>query len=504
MKKIFQTLLVLTSLATLSACGADSQTSSSSSTGSSANEETDATSAASGQEYTDPSELADSYDVVIVGAGGAGMAAAIQAKEAGANPVILEKMPISGGNTLKSSAGMNASETKFQEAEGIEDSNDLFYEETLAGGHNTNDEELLRYFVDHSAEAIDWLDSMGITLDNLTTTGGMSEKRTHRPSDGSAVGEYLVDGLMRNIHELEIPIFVNADVKEINEEDGQVNGVTVEVEGTEQTIDAKAVVVTTGGFGANFDMITEYKPELVDYVTTNQEGSTGDGIKMIEALGGQTVDLEQIQIHPTVDQSKSLLITEAVRGEGAILVNQEGERFFNEMETRDKVSEAIIALPEKSATLVFDAGVKERVTAIDFYEQQGLVKSADTIEELAKELDMPEAALADTIATWNSSVAAGEDEAFGRSTAMDNDLSTGPYYAIAIAPGIHHTMGGVKINTNTEVIATDNEIIPGLFAAGEVTGGLHGENRIGGNAVADIIIFGRQAGTKAAEFAQEN
>ncbi len=504
MKKIFQTLLVLTSLATLSACGADSQTSSSSSTGSSANEETDATSAASGQEYTDPSELADSYDVVIVGAGGAGMAAAIQAKEAGANPVILEKMPISGGNTLKSSAGMNASETKFQEAEGIEDSNDLFYEETLAGGHNTNDEELLRYFVDHSAEAIDWLDSMGITLDSLTTTGGMSEKRTHRPSDGSAVGEYLVDGLMRNIHELEIPIFVNADVKEINEEDGQVNGVTVEVEGTEQTIDAKAVVVTTGGFGANFDMITEYKPELADYVTTNQEGSTGDGIKMIEALGGQTVDLEQIQIHPTVDQSKSLLITEAVRGEGAILVNQEGERFFNEMETRDKVSEAIIALPEKSATLVFDAGVKERVTAIDFYEQQGLVKSADTIEELAKELDMPEAALADTIATWNSSVAAGEDEAFGRSTAMDNDLSTGPYYAIAIAPGIHHTMGGVKINTNTEVIATDNEIIPGLFAAGEVTGGLHGENRIGGNAVADIIIFGRQAGTKAAEFAQEN
>lgn len=504
MKKIFQTLLVLTSLATLSACGADSQTSSSSSTGSSANEETDATSAASGQEYTDPSELADSYDVVIVGAGGAGMAAAIQAKEAGANPVILEKMPISGGNTLKSSAGMNASETKFQEAEGIEDSNDLFYEETLAGGHNTNDEELLRYFVDHSAEAIDWLDSMGITLDNLTTTGGMSEKRTHRPSDGSAVGEYLVDGLMRNIHELEIPIFVNADVKEINEEDGQVNGVTVEVEGTEQTIDAKAVVVTTGGFGANFDMITEYKSELADYVTTNQEGSTGDGIKMIEALGGQTVDLEQIQIHPTVDQSKSLLITEAVRGEGAILVNQEGERFFNEMETRDKVSEAIIALPEKSATLVFDAGVKERVTAIDFYEQQGLVKSADTIEELAKELDMPEAALADTIATWNSSVAAGEDEAFGRSTAMDNDLSTGPYYAIAIAPGIHHTMGGVKINTNTEVIDTDNEIIPGLFAAGEVTGGLHGENRIGGNAVADIIIFGRQAGTKAAEFAQEN
>ncbi len=179
---------------------------------------------------------------------------------------------------------------------------------------------------------------------------------------------YLVDGLMRNIHEWKSN-FVNADVKEINEEDGQVNGVTVESRRNRTNHWCQAVVVTTGGFGANFDMITEYKPELADYVTTNQ-GSTGDGIKMIEALGGQTVDLEQIQIHPTVDQSKSLLITEAVRGEGAILVNQEGERFFNEMETRDKVSEAIIALPEKSATLVFDAGVKERVTAIDFYEQQ--------------------------------------------------------------------------------------------------------------------------------------
>jgi len=229
MKKLGKTFAIVGALTLLSACGADAQTSSSASSTAVSSEETDANSAASGQEYTDPSELADSYDVVIVGAGGAGMAAAIQAKDAGANPVILEKMPIAGGNTLKSSAGMNASETKFQEAEGIEDSNDLFYEETLAGGKGTNDKELLRYFVDHSAEAIDWLDSMGITLDNLTVTGGMSEKRTHRPTDGSAVGEYLVDGLMRNIHENEIPIFVNADVKEINEVDGQVNGVTVNV-----------------------------------------------------------------------------------------------------------------------------------------------------------------------------------------------------------------------------------------------------------------------------------
>ncbi|KAF1298465.1 flavocytochrome c [Enterococcus sp. JM4C] len=501
MKKIFSGLLVLSSVLLLTACGSDKKTDSSESAKTDKTSETsDVTSAASAQEYTDPSELKDSYDVVIVGAGGAGMAAAIQAKEAGANPVILEKMPVAGGNTSKASAGMNASETKFQKDQGIEDSNDKFFEESLAGGGGTNDQELLHYLVDNSSAAIDWLDSMGITLDNLTTTGGMSEKRTHRPSDGSAVGGYLVDGLMKNIHEREIPLFVNADVVKINEKDGTVTGVNVKIGEEEKTVSSKAVVVTTGGFGANMDMVVENKPELKGYVTTNQAGSTGDGIKMIEALGGQTVDMDQIQIHPTVDQTKSLLITEAVRGEGAILVSQEGNRFFNEMETRDKVSAAIIALPEKSAYLIFDAGVKERVKAIDFYEEQGLVKSADSLEALAKEINVSEDNLQTTVETWNKAVADKKDAEFGRETAMDNDLSKGPYYAIAIAPGIHHTMGGVKINTNTEVLNTENKVIPGLFAAGEVTGGVHGNNRIGGNAVADIIIFGRQAGTKSAEF----
>ncbi len=508
MKKILSSLLIVSALL-LTACGsggnkaAESSAASSSSSTEKTSATSDATSGASAQEYTDPAELQDTYDMIIVGAGGAGMAAAIQAKDAGANPVILEKMPIAGGNTLKSSAGMNASETKFQEAEGIEDSNDLFFEETLAGGSGTNDQELLRYFVDHSAAAIDWLDSMGITLDNLTTTGGMSLNRTHRPTDGSAVGEYLVAGLLRNVHEREIPLFVNAEVVKINETDGQVNGVNVKIDGEEKTLTSKAVVVTTGGFGANMEMVVENKPELEGYVTTNQEGSTGDGIKMIQALGGQTVDLDQIQIHPTVDQSKSLLITEAVRGEGAILVNAEGQRFFNEMETRDKVSEAIIALPEKSAYLILDAGVKERVKAIDFYEKQGLTVSAATIEELAKEIDVPAENLTETVTTWNQAVADKNDSALGRETAMDNDLSKGPFYAIKIAPGIHHTMGGVKINTETQVINTDEQVIPGLYAAGEVTGGLHGNNRIGGNAVADIIIFGHQAGEQAATFVKE-
>lgn len=497
MKSIATSLSVLF---LLSACGGNTGKVSESSESETEATTSDVATGASQQEYTDPKELKEAYDVIIVGAGGAGMSAAIQAKEEGKNPVIFEKMPVAGGNTMKASSGMNASETKFQKEEGIEDSNDKFFEETLKGGHDTNDKDLLRYYVDHSASAIDWLDDMDIRLNNLTILGGMSEKRTHRPEDGSAVGEYLVYGLLRNVHEREIPVFVNSDVTEIQEKDGAVSGVKVTVAGEEKEVASKAVVVTTGGYGANPEMLEKEKPELKGYVTTNQEGSTGDGIKMIEALGGQAVDMNQIQIHPTVQQDNGMLIGEAVRGEGGILVSQEGKRFVNELDTRDNVSAAIDGLEEKSAYLVFDEGVKERVKAINFYETQGFVKKSDTIEGLAKELDMDEATLVETMATWNTAVKDKKDEAFNRETGMDNGLEKASFYAIKIAPGIHYTMGGIKINANTEVVDKEGKAIPGLYAAGEVTGGLHGNNRIGGNSVGDIIVFGRHAGEESAKF----
>ncbi|MCQ9210665.1 flavocytochrome c [Granulicatella seriolae] len=505
MKKKLLSSLTLAAMLFLAACGngaTSESTSSSESSQSSSSEEV--VTGASEQQYTDPAEMKDSYDIIIIGSGGAGMSAAIQAKDAGLNPVIFEKMPVAGGNTIKSSAGMNASQTKFQEKEGITDSNDLFYEETLKGGKGTNDPELLRYLVDNSSSAIDWLDSMGITLDNLTTTGGMSQKRTHRPTDGSAVGEYLVAGLLRNLYDRKVPLFVNSDVVKITEKDGKVTGVELVLNGKDKkTISAKAVVIATGGYGANMDMVKEYQPQLDGFVTTNQSGSTGDGIKMAQELGAATTEIEAIQIHPTVEQKTSMLITEAVRGEGAILVSQAGTRFFNEMETRDKVSQAIIGLPEKYAYLIFDASLKDRVKAIAFYEKQGVVESGETLEALAEKIGVPADALKTSLENWNGSVESGTDSEFGRTTAMENPLATAPYYAIKIAPGIHHTMGGVKINTNTQVLKEDGSVINGLYAAGEVTGGIHGQNRIGGNAVADIIIFGRQAGTQSAAYAKE-
>lgn len=497
-------LLVLSIMLVIAGCGGNGNTSPNQNQDNATKTEkpeTEAVSGASKVSYTPIDQLKDKYDIIIVGAGGAGMTAALEAKAKGMNPVIFEKMPAAGGNTMKSSSGMNASQTKFQKEQDIQDSNDLFFEETLKGGHGTNDKEMLRYFVDNSASAIDWLDSIGIRLNNLTITGGMKEKRTHRPEDGSAVGQYLVSGLVKNVQSKGIPLFANAKVTEITEKDGKVNGVKVLFyEKDEKNIAANAVVVTTGGYGANMDMISSVRPDLKGLVTTNQEGSTGDGITMIEKLGGVTVDMDQIQVHPTVQQEKSYLIGEAVRGEGAILVSKDGKRFTNELDTRDNVTAAINKLADKAAYLVFDSGVKSRAKAIQQYEKMGFVIQGETVEALAKEMGVPADQLKATLDAWNGAVKNKKDAEFDRTTGMDNELSAGPFYAIKIAPGIHYTMGGVKVNTNTEVVTKDGKSIPGLFAAGEVIGGLHGQNRIGGNSVADIIIFGRQAGIKSADF----
>lgn len=483
----------------LTACGGNAQNKS---TSSSSSEKTDAkTGASKTMTYAEPSSLKKSYDVIIVGSGGAGMTAAIEAKDAGMNPVILEKMPMAGGNTSKASAGLNASETSVEKSQGVTDSNDKFYEETLKGGGGTNDKELLRYFVDHSAAAVDWLAQNDIVLDNLTTTGGMSVSRTHRPHDGSAVGAYLVKGLEENISKRDIPVFVNSDVTKINEKDGKVSGVEVKIEGETKQVDSKAVVVTTGGFGANQKMIAKYRPDLKDYVTTNAAGSNGDGIEMISALGGALVDMDKIQIHPTVFQKTGYLVSESIRGEGAILVNKEGNRFFNEMDTRDKVSAAELKQDGKYAYAIFGEGTKDKVKAVDQYISKNMVVEADNVEELAKKLDIKPEELKATVTKWNKAVADKKDSEFGRTTGMTNDIS-GKVYAIKVAPGIHHTMAGVKINTQTQVLKEDGQPIKGLYAAGEVTGGLHGGNRIGGNAVADIIIFGRQAGQESAKYAK--
>lgn len=445
-----------------------------------------------------------SADIVVIGAGGAGMSAAMQAVQSGAtNVVILEKMPQTGGNTIRTTGGMNAAETDLQASNEIEDSIELMIEDTMKGGKDLNDKELVKVLAENSAAGVTWVNENGGDLSEVGMFGGASVKRIHKPTGGAAVGPMLVQMFNENMDKLNIPVMLETTANQIIVEDGKITGVKASNKDGEFIIDCKAVVLATGGFGGNAEMVVEYKPELTGFGTTNHAGATGDGITMAKELGVQLVDIEQIQTHPTVHPETQTMYTEAVRGNGAILINKEGKRFVNELLTRDVVSEAILAQTDELSYILFDQNVRDGLSAIEKYISAGIIYESDTIEGLAEQIGVDAAALKETMATYAEYQASGTDAEFGRES-MEEPLTSAKYYAGLCTPAIHHTMGGVKINTNTEVLKEDGTIISGLFAAGEVTGGVHGANRLGGNAVTDIVVFGRIAGENAAKYVVDN
>ena len=489
-------------------------------------------------------------DVVVVGAGGAGMTAAITAAAEGKSVVILESQSMVGGNSVRATGGMNAGKTVYQdenefgESAGVEktlktaaekyadnetitalaktvseqwaayqanptgyfDSVELMELDTMIGGKGINDPALVETLCANSADAIDWLDEHGITLHNVSSFGGASVKRIHRPVNAEgktvSVGSYMIPLLEENCEKAGVKMMLDTTATEILTD---ANGAAVGVKATGAsgetvTVNAKAVVLATGGFGANLDMVVKYKPELKGFMTTNAPGIQGQGIEMAQAIGAATVDMDQIQIHPTVEANTAALITEGLRGDGAILINEEGQRFIDEVGTRDVVSAAEIAQTGSYSWLVVDQAMADASSVIQGYIKKGYTVTGATYEELGKAMGVDAAAFAETMEKWNGYVEAKNDPDFGR-TSFANPLNTAPYYAVKVTAGVHHTMGGLKINANTEVLNEKGEVIPGLFAAGEVTGGVHGANRLGGNAVADFTVFGRIAGAAASDYA---
>ena len=489
-------------------------------------------------------------DVVVVGAGGAGMTAAITAAAEGKSVVILESQSMVGGNSVRATGGMNAGKTVYQdenefgESAGVEktlktaaekyadnetitalaktvseqwaayqanptgyfDSVELMELDTMIGGKGINDPELVETLCANSADAIDWLDEHGITLHNVSSFGGASVKRIHRPVNAEgktvSVGSYMIPLLQENCEKAGVKMMLDTTATEILTD---ANGAAVGVKATGAsgetvTVNAKAVVLATGGFGANLDMVVKYKPELKGFMTTNAPGIQGQGIEMAQAIGAATVDMDQIQIHPTVEANTAALITEGLRGDGAILINEEGQRFIDEVGTRDVVSAAEIAQTGSYSWLVVDQAMVDASSVIQGYIKKGYTVTGSTYEELGEAMGVDAAAFAETMEKWNGYVEAKNDPDFGR-TSFANPLNTAPYYAVKVTAGVHHTMGGLKINANTEVLNEKGEVIPGLFAAGEVTGGVHGANRLGGNAVADFTVFGRIAGAAASDYA---
>ena len=443
-------------------------------------------------------------DIIVVGAGGAGLSAAVAAAETAGSLkiIVLEKQHIIGGNTNSSTGGINAVETDIQKGLGIEDSKQLFYDDIMKGGKYENIPSLVENLVEHAPVTISWLTGLGADLSDVELMGGSSVKRTHRPKGGTAIGPHLMKVLNNATTNKNIEIRTSNKVTGLlSAVDGSVTGVKVQnANGSTYSLTAKAVIIATGGFGANLEMVTNLQPSLKGFATLNHSGATGDAFGWMTAIGGATVQMANIQIHPTAEATNHILITEAVRGNGAILVNHEGKRFCNEMDTRDVVSAAILKQTKGKVFLIFDQGVRKSLASIETYANQHLLKEGATVAELAKVIGIPAADLETTLNSYNAQQKAGIDETFGRSAAqMTAALETAPYYAVCVTPAIHHTMGGLSVNTDTQVLRADGTPIPGLYAAGEVTGGLHGANRLGGNGVADIVVNGRLAGIAAAQ-----
>ncbi|MBR6569015.1 MAG: flavocytochrome c [Clostridia bacterium] len=487
-------------------------------------------------------------DVVIVGAGGAGMTAALTAAENGAKVIIVESQAVVGGNSIRATGGMNAGDTPYQDnaefgqAAGVEktlsgidayadnetivtlaaevtlqweayqanpvgyfDSVELMQLDTMIGGKGINNPALVEVLATNSAAGIEWLRSYGIDLVNTGAFGGASVNRIHWPKvDGKKtnVGSYMIPLLETACKaEENITILMETTATTITMVDGKAAGIVCTGKNGETvTIHADAVILATGGFGANLEMVSSYQPSLEGFMTTNAPGLQGQGIAMAQAVGANVVDMDQIQIHPTVQADTAALITEGLRGDGAILVNANGERFIDEVGTRDVVSAAEIAQPGSYSWLIVDEAMLQASATIQGYVKKGFVFSGNTYEELATAIGVDPATFAATMNTWNGYVADKNDPDFGR-VSFTNPLNNAPYYAIKVTAGIHHTMGGVEINTSTQVIDVNGNAIPGLYAAGEVTGGVHGANRLGGNAVSDFVVFGRIAGAEAAKLA---
>ena len=454
--------------------------------------------------------LTETHDVVVIGAGGAGLTAAIEAKAAGADVIVLEKMPAAGGNTLISGAEYAASNNWLQKEMGIEDSVEQHMEDTLKGGDHVNNPDLVRVVAENALAGAEWLrDFVNVEWENeLMQFGGHSAKRSLIPHGAS--GKEIITKQLDKAEEMGIPVLLNTKATALITDDaGKVVGVEAEGKDADYTFNTnKAVIIAAGGFGSNVEMRVKYNPDIDESIlSTNSPGSTGDGIVMAEAVGADLTGMEYIQTYPICDPlSGTLLYVDDARLYAhTIIVNLEGKRFVEELGRRDEMSMAIKAQTGSVCYELMDQNgfdkshlQENHAAEIDYLYNHDLFVKADTLEEAAAFFGIDAAELQVTVDNYNSYVADGVDPEFNKRS-MPSTIEQAPYYILKAVPAVHHTMGGIMINENAQVVNTDGQVIEGLYAAGEVTGGIHGKNRLGSNAIADITVFGRIAGQNAAK-----
>ena len=492
------------------------------------------------------------YDVVVLGGGGAGLTASITAAQNGAKVILVEKAGFLGGNTLIAGQGFNACDPERQAntemseallgqlksyldldpadfgafAEVLEtvkgqindyiasgsttlfDSPELHMLHTYMGGKRTGldgtviepDLELARTFATNALDALEWAESIGAQWNDTTSTIlGAMWPRSHGLANGNVI-TILTDAAKAN----GVEIVTDTRANELIVENGKVVGVKATTsEGANVTLHANSgVVLATGGFSANAPMVVEYNnywPGLSDTMpSTNAPTITGDGIVMAKAVGADLVGMGFAQLMPSSHPVDGSLFS-GIWGsaETQVFVNKEGKRYVNEYAERDVLSKAALEQTDGIFYIICDNKIAKNADVAGM-EAKGNVVVADTLEELAEKLGIPADTFVETIERYNSFVDAQKDDDFGKPL-FGEKIDEAPFVATPRSPSLHHTMGGVKIDTNTHVISTEGNVIDGLYAAGEVTGGLHAGNRLGGNAMTDFLVFGRIAGENAAK-----
>ena len=467
----------------------------------------------SGKGALNPAEpIDDEADVCVIGSGGAALAAAVTALEAGKSVVMLEKMDIYGGNTNAGEGTLNAPDPERQQPMGIEDSPDFYYQQTFEGGDSAGDPELVRILADNALDAVHWMEDHGLVYEKevFTAIGGLWQRghAVEVERKGEQGGSYYVSCLMNSAKASgRFTLYTDAKAEELIQEGGAVAGVrgTRPSSGESVEVRAKSVVLATGGYSRNAELAKQYDKRVTDTMpSSNVCSSTGDGLGMAQAAGAGLRNMELVQIHPLGDPQNGGVATFVGNWLGVedyVMVNDNAKRFVREDERRDTIADAILEQPNDEMWLLVDStNVKDdRLEEIADLVEKGHSFQADTIEDLAKQIRLDSATLADTIDGYNECVAAGKDTQITPGKELLGDAVSDPkFYASKRIPTIHYTMGGVCINTQAQVLTEGGQVIPGLFAAGEVTGGVQGANRLGGNSFTDLIVFGRIAGASAA------
>ncbi|WVQ98035.1 hypothetical protein IAU59_005157 [Kwoniella sp. CBS 9459] len=456
--------------------------------------------------------------VIIVGGGLSGLSAAHTVLERGGNVILLDKNSFMGGNSTKATSGINGAGTQAQQDLGIPDTAAKFFADTKKSARDLARDDLIKVLTYKSGDAVNWLvEKFNLDLSKVSRLGGHSEMRTHRGGQ-QFPGMTITYALMEKLEDLaesapeRVKVLKKAKVtKLLDDGNGKVTGVEYE-KGGERFTEQGPVILATGGYAADFtgdSLLKKHRPEYYDLPTTNGDHCTGDGHKMAMAIGAKGIDLEKVQVHPTglvdpkePDAKVKFLAAEALRGVGGLLLDNTGSRFVDELQHRDYVTGKMWENNKFPIRLVLNKKASDSIEwHCKHYVGRGLMKKFNSGEELAKEMGIKPEALKKTFDEHNNYAKNPGTDPFGKKFFSGGDFKMDDLYHVALmTPVLHYTMGGLEIGTDSAVHDSNSKPIPGLYACGELAGGVHGANRLGGSSLLGCVVFGRVAGDAVSSY----